>query len=161
MAINVSGKQLDEEGFADEVRAILEETELEPEALTLEITESSLMRNPQQAAARLQELKDLGVHIAIDDFGTGYSSMAYLREFPVDSLKIDRAFISGLGSSDEASAFVTTLVQLGQTLKIATLGEGIEDEAQLQSADRGALRLRPWLPACATAPGGADRGDAR
>jgi diguanylate cyclase (GGDEF)-like protein len=153
MAINVSGKQLDEDGFADEISTILEHTELEPEALTIEITESSLMRNPQEAAARLQELKDLGVRIAIDDFGTGYSSLAYLREFPVDSLKIDRTFIRGLGSSRDASAFVTTLVQLGRTLEITTLGEGIEDEAQLSRLidahcdyGQGFLLARP-LPA--------------
>ena len=90
------------------------------------------MRDPHEAAARLQALKRLGVRIAIDDFGTGYSSLAYLREFPVDSLKIDRAFVSGLDNTQDASAFVTTLIQLGRTLNIQTLGEGIEDEEQLQ-----------------------------
>ena len=153
MAINVSGKQLDEASFAGEIRTILAETELEPAALTLEITESSLMRNPQEAAARLRELKRLGVRIAIDDFGTGYSSLAYLREFPVDELKIDRTFVSDLKSSQEDAAFVTTLVQLGRTLSIRTLGEGIEDETQLKllldahcDYGQGFLLARP-LPA--------------
>jgi len=132
MAINVSGKQLDEKDFIGEICAVLDETELDPEALTLEITESSLMRDPHEAAARLEQLKTLGVRIAIDDFGTGYSSLAYLREFPVDSLKIDRTFISGLEDSEDAAAMLATLVQLGKTLKISTLGEGIEDESQLE-----------------------------
>ena len=111
------------------------------------------MRNPKEAAGRLQSLKRLGVRIAIDDFGTGYSSLAYLREFPVDALKIDRSFISGLDNAEDASAFVNTLVQLGRTLQIETLGEGIEDEDQLQrliDADcdfgQGFLLARP-LPA--------------
>jgi diguanylate cyclase (GGDEF)-like protein len=153
IAVNVSGKQLDEDHFAWEIRQILDETGLEPSALTLEITETSLMRRPTEAAERLRELKALGVRIAIDDFGTGYSSLAYLRAFPVDSLKIDRAFISGLGSSHDDSAFVTTLIQLGRTLHISTLGEGIEEESQLRrllEADcdygQGFLLARP-LPA--------------
>ncbi|HEX3617528.1 MAG TPA: EAL domain-containing protein [Solirubrobacteraceae bacterium] len=153
MSINVSGKQIDEPGFVDEVSEILDETGLDPAALTLEITETSLMRDPQAAAARLQALKHLGVRIAIDDFGTGYSSLAYLREFPVDSLKIDRTFVSGLENTQDASAFVTTLVQLGRQLNIQTLGEGIEDEEQLRRLldarcdyGQGFLLARP-LPA--------------
>jgi diguanylate cyclase (GGDEF)-like protein len=132
MSVNVSGKQIDEPNFVDEISEVLDETGLDPAALTLEITETSLMRDPHEAAARLQALKQLGVRIAIDDFGTGYSSLAYLREFPVDSLKIDRTFVSGLENTQDASAFVTTLVQLGRQLNIQTLGEGIEDEEQLR-----------------------------
>jgi diguanylate cyclase (GGDEF)-like protein len=132
VAVNVSGREIDEADFADRVSGVLARTGLTPSALTLEITETSLMRNPQAAAARLRALKRLGVRIAIDDFGTGYSSLAYLREFPVDAVKIDRSFVSGLHSDEDASALVDTLVQLGRTLRIETLGEGIEDEQQLQ-----------------------------
>jgi diguanylate cyclase (GGDEF)-like protein len=153
MSVNVSGKQIDEPDFVDEISEILDDTGLDPAALTLEITETSLMRDPHQAAARLQALKQLGVRIAIDDFGTGYSSLAYLREFPVDSLKIDRAFVSGLDNTQDASAFVTTLIQLGRQLNIQTLGEGIEDEDQLRRLldaqcdyGQGFLLARP-LPA--------------
>jgi diguanylate cyclase (GGDEF)-like protein len=153
MSINVSGKQIDEPGFVDEINGILEDTGLDPAALTLEITETSLMRDPPAAAARLHALKRLGVRIAIDDFGTGYSSLAYLREFPVDSLKIDRTFVSGLDNTQDAAAFMTTLIQLGRTLNIQTLGEGIEDEEQLQRLldahcdyGQGFLLARP-LPA--------------
>ena len=131
MAINVSGRQLDEEGFVAEIADILGETDVEPASLVLEITETALMGDPGAAAARLEELTRLGVRIAIDDFGTGYSSLAYLRQFPVDSLKIDRSFVSAIGSSSDASALVRTLVQLGKTLHLTTLGEGIESVEQL------------------------------
>ncbi len=132
MAINVSGRQLDEAGFADEIRQILTETRMDPGALVLEITETSLMRDPEAAGSLLQSLKALGVRIAIDDFGTGYSSLAYLRQLSVDTIKIDRSFITSLGASHDATALVNTLVELGRSLRITTLGEGIEDEAQLE-----------------------------
>jgi diguanylate cyclase (GGDEF)-like protein len=132
MAVNVSARQLDEASFADEIRQILTETGMDPGALVLEITETSLMRDPETADTLLQGLKALGVRIAIDDFGTGYSSLAYLRQLPVDTIKIDRSFIASLGASHDATAMVNTLVELGRSLRITTLGEGIEDEAQLQ-----------------------------
>ena len=110
---------------------------LAPESLTVEITETALMHDPEGATRRLQSLKALGVRIAIDDFGTGYSSLAYLRQFPVDALKIDRSFISGIGASLESSyALVNTFIQLARTLGIRTLGEGIEDRAQLHGLQR-------------------------
>jgi diguanylate cyclase (GGDEF)-like protein len=153
MAINVSGRQLDEDCFADEIRQILTETGMDPEALVLEITETALMRDPETADTLLQSLKALGIRIAIDDFGTGYSSLAYLRELPVDTIKIDRSFITNLGASHDATALVNTLVELGRSLRITTLGEGIEDEQQLELLQRahcdlgqGFLYARP-LPA--------------
>jgi len=132
MSINVSARQLEHDEFVDEVRDVLADYGLSPEALTLEITETVLMRDPTAAAIRLRALKALGVRIAIDDFGTGYSSLAYLRQFPVDALKIDRSFITGISSSREASALMHTLIQLGKTLGLETLGEGIEEHAQLE-----------------------------
>jgi diguanylate cyclase (GGDEF)-like protein len=132
MAVNVSGRQLDEERFADDIRQILADTGMDPGALVLEITETSLMRDPKAAESLLRSLKALGVRIAIDDFGTGYSSLAYLRQLPVDTIKIDRSFIAGLGSSQDAVAMVKMLVELGRSLRITTLGEGIEDEEQLE-----------------------------
>jgi EAL domain-containing protein (putative c-di-GMP-specific phosphodiesterase class I) len=85
---------------------------------------------------RLRTIKELGVRIAIDDFGTGYSSLAYLRQFPVDALKIDRSFVKSMIGSPESTALVHTLVQLGRTLQMETLAEGIEDDAQLQALRR-------------------------
>jgi diguanylate cyclase (GGDEF)-like protein len=141
MAVNVSGRQLDEASFADDIRQILTETRMDARALVLEITETSLMREPETAHALLQGLKTLGVRIAIDDFGTGYSSLAYLRELPVDIIKIDRSFIATLGASHDATALVNTLVQLGRSLRITTLGEGIEDEGQLELLQRANCEL--------------------
>ena len=92
-----------------------------------EITETSLMRDPDGAAARLASLKTLGIRIAVDDFGVGYSSLDYLRRFPVDMLKIDRSFIAGIATSSESAAIVRSLVQLGKTLGLQTLAEGIEE----------------------------------
>ena len=104
------------------------------------------MRDADASTQRLQELKALGVRIAIDDFGTGYSSLAYLRQFPVDILKIDRSFISGIAASRESKALIHTLVQLGKTLGLETLGEGIEEQAPAAPAATRALRLRPRIP---------------
>ena len=132
MSVNVSARQLDRDAFVDEVREALTDSDLAPETLTLEITETVLMRDAEAAALRLRALKALGVRIAIDDFGTGYSSLAYLRQFPVDALKIDRSFISGISSNREAAALMHTLIQLGKTLGLETLGEGIEEHAQLE-----------------------------
>jgi diguanylate cyclase (GGDEF)-like protein len=136
MSVNVSGRQLDYDKLIDDVRLALEHSGLDPNALTLEITETTLMRDAEATARRLQELKQLGVRIAIDDFGTGYSSLAYLRQFPVDALKIDRSFIGGIAASKEAAALIRTLVQLGKTLQIETLAEGIEDQVQLETLQR-------------------------
>jgi diguanylate cyclase (GGDEF)-like protein len=132
MSVNVSARQLEHDEFVQEVRDALADNDLPPGALTLEITETVLMRDATAAAVRLRALKELGVRIAIDDFGTGYSSLAYLRQFPVDALKIDRSFMSGIASSREASALMHTLIQLGKTLGLETLGEGIEEHAQLE-----------------------------
>jgi diguanylate cyclase (GGDEF)-like protein len=133
IAVNVSAREFDNGGMVDNVRAALRSTGLDAGSLTLEITETVLMRHPEAASQRLREVKALGVRVALDDFGTGYSSLAYLRQFPVDALKIDRSFISGIAASHESrDALIHTLVQLGKTLGIQTLGEGIEDEAQLE-----------------------------
>ena len=99
MSVNVSGRQLDDDELVADVHCALESSGLDPAMLTLEITETTLMRDADETATRLRSLKGLGVRIAIDDFGTGYSSLAYLRQFPVDSLKIDRSFICGLAAS--------------------------------------------------------------
>jgi ammonium transporter, Amt family len=111
------------------------------------------MHDAESAAQRLKRLKLLGVRVAIDDFGTGYSSLAYLRQSPVDTLKIDRSFISGIAASRESKAIIHTLVQLGKTLGLETLGEGIEERSQLQhlqgencDSGQGFLFARPLEP---------------
>jgi EAL domain-containing protein (putative c-di-GMP-specific phosphodiesterase class I) len=136
ISVNVSGRQLDSDGLIDHVRDALDQNDLEAAALTLEITETALMRDADASASRLRALKDLGVRLAIDDFGTGYSSLAYLRQFSVDSLKIDRSFIRGVAASSESAALIHTLVRLGKALNLETLAEGIEDHEQLRALQR-------------------------
>jgi diguanylate cyclase (GGDEF)-like protein len=136
MAVNVSAQQLDDDGLIKDVREALQASELDAGSLTLEVTETTLMRDPKATADRLRKLKSIGVRIAIDDFGTGYSSLAYLRQFPADALKIDRSFISDIASSAQSTALIHTLVQLGKTLHIETLAEGIEEQVQLETLQR-------------------------
>ncbi len=131
MAVNVSGRQLDNDQLVEDVRVALSESGLDPLALTIEITETTLMRNIDETARRLALIKDLGVRIAIDDFGTGYSSLAHLQRFPVDALKIDRSFIAGLKHNREGETLIHTLVQLGKALSIETFAEGIEQPQEL------------------------------
>ena len=131
MAVNVSGRQLDTDDVIADIEAALTASGLDPCALTIEITETTLMRNAEETARRLTEIKQLGVRIAIDDFGTGYSSFAHLQRFPVDALKIDRSFISGMRDNLEGETLIRTLVQLGKSLAIETFAEGIEQQREL------------------------------
>jgi EAL domain-containing protein (putative c-di-GMP-specific phosphodiesterase class I) len=126
VSVNVSGRQLDDDAIVDHVREALSASGLTATSLIIEVTETALMRNANVTAVRLQAIKDLGVKIAVDDFGTGYSSLAYLRQFPVDCLKIDRMFTQAITSSPESKALVGTLVQLGRDLGLRTLAEGVE-----------------------------------
>jgi diguanylate cyclase (GGDEF)-like protein len=131
IAVNVSARQLDRDEFVDEVRRALEQTGMDAGALTLEITETTIMSNAEETAERLARIKELGVRVAIDDFGTGYSSLAYLQRFPVDALKIDRSFITRLREDADGETLIRTLVQLGKSLSIETLAEGIEQAREL------------------------------
>ena len=132
VSVNVSTVQLERDQIVGEVRAALELTGLDADALTLEITETALIHDGEAVAARLRALKALGLRLAIDDFGTGYSSVASLRNFPIDALKIDRSFIADASSSRQSADLMHTLVQLGRTLGLETLGEGIEERGQLE-----------------------------
>ncbi len=131
MAVNVSARQLDTDQLVTDVKGALADSGLDAGLLTLEITETTLMRDVNEATRRLAAIKELGVRIAIDDFGTGYSSLAYLHRFPVDSLKIDRSFISRLTDSADADTLIHTMVQLGKALSIETVAEGIERDEEL------------------------------
>jgi diguanylate cyclase (GGDEF)-like protein len=130
VSVNVSSVQLGRDRIIDDVHGALSASGMNPGMLTLELTETTLMLDVETTAARLQKLKALGVRIAIDDFGTGYSSLAYLRQFPIDVLKIDQSFVSGVAKAKESVAIVHTLVQLGKVLGLETVAEGIESEDQ-------------------------------
>ena len=133
VSVNVSARQLEHDYIVDDVREALLFSGLPASALIVEVTETALMRNVEEVGDRLRAIKKLGVRIAIDDFGTGYSSLAYLRQFPVDCLKIDRSFTSGVDSSPESEALVDTLVQLGKKLGLCTLAEGVETADEMDT----------------------------
>jgi diguanylate cyclase (GGDEF)-like protein len=136
MSVNVSGRQFESAMLVSDVQNALVATGLDPAALTIEITETSMMRDSRHAARRLSAIKDLGVSLAIDDFGSGYSSLAYLQQFPVDCLKIDRTFTESIGRSAESDRLVHMLVALGSDLGLRTLAEGVESAAQLEHLRR-------------------------
>jgi diguanylate cyclase (GGDEF)-like protein len=131
VSVNLSARQLDRPRLADEVAQILARTQLDPRQLELEITESGVMRNPTQSAARLRELRGLGVSLAIDDFGTGYSSLSYLRTFPLCTLKIDRSFIKDLPGDEDAAALTAGIIALAHRLRMKVVAEGVETLEQL------------------------------
>jgi len=131
VAVNVSSAQLMLDRFVSDVELALAVSGFDPSMLVLEVTETTLMRDVDDAVVHLGALRSLGVRIAVDDFGTGYSSLAYLRRLPVDVLKIDRSFVADLSSSSESQALVKTLVQLARAMRLETVAEGIEDESQL------------------------------
>jgi len=126
VAINISGKQFLQDDFVELVASVLAVTGADPADLCLEITESILMDDIELTVATLRRLKALGVQLAVDDFGTGYSSLSYLRRFPVDILKVDQSFVSGLGYDPEDSAIVQAVVAMGRALQLTTVAEGVE-----------------------------------
>jgi EAL domain-containing protein (putative c-di-GMP-specific phosphodiesterase class I) len=130
MAVNVSARQLAGGTLLRHVSEALSESGLPPSALVLEVTETALVTDPDAVAERLAELRALGVRLALDDFGTGYSSLSYLRQFDVDVLKIDRSFVDLLDGSPEDAAIVHGLIQLGRTLRLEIVAEGVETTAQ-------------------------------
>ncbi len=130
VSVNLSCRQFQDLKLLERIKDILTRTGLDPARLELEITESTVMSNAAQAAQVLQELKDMGVRLAVDDFGTGYSSLSYLKRLPIDVLKIDRGFITDLGSNSEDLAIVEAIVNLGQTLELTTVAEGVESQVE-------------------------------
>jgi diguanylate cyclase (GGDEF)-like protein len=133
MAVNLSARQLADPGLCEWVRAVLERNALDPSSLCLEITESVLVDDAGTAAESLLALNELGVRLAVDDFGTGYSSLLSLRRFPVQELKLDRSFVSGLGRNDRDTAIVGSVIQLAHALGLLAVAEGVETEEQLAS----------------------------
>ena len=136
MSVNVSAVQFRQRDLVERVAQALSAAGLEPERLELEITESILLQNTEEALATLGRLKALGVKVAMDDFGTGYSSLSYLQKFPFDKIKIDRSFVLDMHRSGEAAAIVRAIVQLGHSLGMRTCAEGVENQDQLDRLRR-------------------------
>lgn len=130
IAVNLSARQFEQRGLLASVAQALEESGLPQDALELEITESVIMAQGDSVIAALNALKSLGVRLAVDDFGTGYSSLAYLRNFPVDVLKIDRAFVRGLGCEEVDAAIVRAVIDLAHAIGLEVVAEGVETEDQ-------------------------------
>ena len=132
MAVNISALQFREIDFVERVRNVLDGSSLDPAWLELEITESALMLHAESTMSTLNSLKSLGVKLAVDDFGTGYSSLAYLRQFPVDSLKVDQSFVHAISSTSEESVIVSAMIGMGKSLKKRVLAEGVETREQME-----------------------------
>lgn len=158
MSVNLSAKQMAQTKLVDQIRQVLEDTNLDAGHLKLEITESAVMENAEMAVTVLKQLKALGVQLSVDDFGTGYSSLSYLHRFPLDTLKIDQSFVSRIGEADENGAIVRTIVTLAENMGMDVVAEGIETLGQLSELRRlncrygqGYLFARPLNTSAATA----------
>jgi EAL domain-containing protein (putative c-di-GMP-specific phosphodiesterase class I) len=126
LSVNVSARQMQQAGFVDEIAALLASSNFPASRLTLEITETLMLQDAQLMMERLQAIRDLGVCVALDDFGTGWSSISWLRDFPVDSLKIPKELIGGLGATERDWEFARAIVTLGHSLRLGIIAEGIE-----------------------------------
>ncbi|HLI44432.1 MAG TPA: bifunctional diguanylate cyclase/phosphodiesterase [Acidimicrobiales bacterium] len=146
MEVNLSARQLADPGLVEEVRNVLLDTGMPPNRLMLEITESALMTEPEEALGILRRLKNLGVRLAVDDFGTGFSSLSYLRKFPLDGLKIDKSFIDELTTSPEDAVIVASVVDLAHALGLEVVAEGVEEENQIPALEAtGCDMFQGWL----------------
>jgi diguanylate cyclase (GGDEF)-like protein/PAS domain S-box-containing protein len=132
VSVNFSARQFQQSTFITDVAHILKETNLDPRWLELELTESSIMKDPEEAIEKLHELKLMGISVAIDDFGTGYSSLNYLKRFPIDTLKIDKSFVSDVCKDPHDTAIVRAIINLGHALDLMVVAEGVETKEQLQ-----------------------------
>jgi diguanylate cyclase (GGDEF)-like protein len=131
VAVNLSPRQFAEETLLDDIKSALAESGLTASDLELEITESMVMNDPEQAVSILRRLKELGIRVAIDDFGTGYSSLAYLKRFPIDSVKVDRSFVEDIPEDVNSMAIAQAVIAMAHSLRLKVVAEGVESEAQL------------------------------
>jgi EAL domain-containing protein (putative c-di-GMP-specific phosphodiesterase class I) len=141
MSVNISGKQFEAGDLAHEIQSAGARVGIMPNTLKLEITESSLMANPDGASELLGELKDSGFPLSLDDFGTGYSSLSYLHRYPFHTLKIDRSFISRLDQGNKQDEIVRSIHSMAQNLGMDVVAEGIETEAQLEHLQRHGVQF--------------------
>jgi len=130
MAVNISARQFQDQNFQEKIVRILAETRFDPQSLELEITETSIMENPDSAVKALSAIRRLGVRIAIDDFGTGYSSLSYLKRLPIDTVKLDQSFVKGATSDPSGAALVMAIITLAHNLRLRVIAEGVETEEQ-------------------------------
>lgn len=132
MSVNVSQLQFRKPNFCETVRSIIDEMNVSPELLELELTEGMLMHNKESVLATLKELKNAGIHLAVDDFGTGYSSLSYLKRFPLDVLKIDQSFVRDIATDSDDAEIVRAIIAMARALRLKVIAEGVETEEQLE-----------------------------
>jgi diguanylate cyclase (GGDEF)-like protein/PAS domain S-box-containing protein len=133
VAVNLSARQFQQPGLVELVVKILNDTGLDPYLLELELTERSIMKDPDQTIGKLHELKALGIHISVDDFGTGYSSLNYLKRFPLDTVKVDQSFVKDINIDPDNEAIVSAIITLAHALRLNVIAEGVETQAELES----------------------------
>lgn len=131
LSLNLSIKQLESDGYIDEIKSMISNLDINPKYLELEITESQIMKDSQSAIKILEEIRSIGISISVDDFGTGYSSLAYLKKLPIDKLKIDRSFVDALPDDENDIAIVRAIVALAKSLNLELIAEGVENKEQL------------------------------
>jgi EAL domain-containing protein (putative c-di-GMP-specific phosphodiesterase class I) len=153
MSVNVSITQFRSDRLVQIIRAALSDSGLDASYLVLELTESVIMESPTETSRMLNAIKDMGVRISIDDFGTGYSSLSYLKRFPIDELKIDRSFVTGVPGNEDDCAIVTAIIRMGHALGLSVVAEGVESDDQLAflsnrgcDAYQGFLHSKPAPP---------------
>ena len=132
VAVNISPKHLAEKSFVTRLKEILDEVQVEPDMLEIEITEMSMMDQNEDLIMKIQSIKDMGIMISIDDFGTGYSSLSYLKQFPVNALKIDRSFIQNISNEESGMAMVVAIIKLAHALNLEVVAEGVEELKELE-----------------------------
>ncbi|MBB4285382.1 EAL domain-containing protein [Roseospira goensis] len=132
VGVNLSARQFRDQRLAETIKGILEETGVQPDLLDLELTESMLVENADEAIEALWSLKNVGITLSIDDFGTGYSSLSYLKRFPIDALKIDRSFVTDIPSSEDDMAITQAIIRMASSLGLQLVAEGVETEAQVE-----------------------------
>jgi EAL domain-containing protein (putative c-di-GMP-specific phosphodiesterase class I) len=141
LSVNLSPHQLYRPELVDDIVDSLFTTGFDPRQLTLELTETALMHDTNAVRQRLLELREFGIRIALDDFGTGYSSLSYLRHFPIDVLKIDKSFIGAIGTGSDGASLSKAIIDLGRTLNLTTIAEGVESAEQAEELLRLQCRL--------------------
>jgi EAL domain-containing protein (putative c-di-GMP-specific phosphodiesterase class I) len=132
VSVNISARQFQQEDLADRLSRALEHSGIPAHLLTVEITESMMLADSREVLSKLQQIKSLGVTLSVDDFGTGYASLSYLKSFPVDMLKIDRSFISGIDNNPDDATLAEAIISMGHSLGQTIVAEGVETEAQME-----------------------------
>ena len=132
ISVNLSAHQFQHPSLVEMITKVLEETGLRPDHLELELTESSIMKNAERAIETLRELKEMRIQVSIDDFGAGYSSLSYLKQFPIDRLKIDQSFVRDTTTDPADAAIIMAIITLAQNLRLKVIAEGVETEEQLR-----------------------------